>query len=268
MKKLLTIYTMLTLCIVLQAQDFESKLFSGQIQEQKSGKSIEYGAIKNINTGETVLTDEDGYFEISGTAGDSLRFHSLGFEDNNWIIPGIWYTMQQEILLNVNKRFYALDEVEVIRYYSYAHFKQAFKDLKLPEDEKQKVKEKINSWTFEDAIAWGKSDRKAAEGTFGLSFSTGRKDKVVQQREAVHKLEEIQEKSTRFNYFTSRDNLAYLTGYKGVCLDSFMVFLNTQYSINYKMPELELLTAIMMASDDFKILKGAQEWFNDSTCTQ
>lgn len=252
------------------AQEFKYRRFKGYLNEQPSGSGIEFGALKNITTGETILTDEDGYFEISGTVGDTIRFHSLGYNDNIWVIPGIWYSMKEEIELNVHKRFYSLDEVEVVRYYSYAHFKQAFKDLKLPEDENQKVKEMVSNWEFDDAIAWGKADRKAEEGTFGLSFSGGGKDKVVKQREAVKRLEEIQDQSQQFNYYTSPENINYLTGYQGTCLDSFMVFLNSKYSIDYKMPEYDLLAMILRASDDFKLLKGEEVWFqvSDSTFVQ
>jgi len=245
------------------AQNSETKRFGAYLIQEPTKEVVQFGAIKNIKTGEVTLTDTEGFFAISGSVGDTLRFHSLGYRDTTWVIPGIWYTTNQKLELKVQTNVYALSEVEVVRYYSYAHFKQAFKDLRLPEDEKDKAKQKISSWAFDDAIAWGKSDAVAARGTFGVGISFGGKDKVVTQRKEVGKLEEIQNKSQRFNYFTSRENVMQLTQYKGTCLDSFMVFLNTGYNLNYQMPEYNLLASILEAASNFKKLKGDEEWFLD-----
>jgi hypothetical protein len=46
-----------------------------------------------------------------------------------------------------------------------------------------------------------------------------------------------------------------------------MVFLNTNYAIHYKMPEYELLTAVLGAYENFKELKGNEEWYNEKDST-
>ncbi len=248
-----------------QSLEGETHIFSGVLKETKSQKAIEYGAIKNMNSGEVILSDHTGSFQIEGSVGDTLRFHSMGYVDTTWIVPTIWTTMDEELTLDVPTNVFAITEIEVLRFYSYAHFKQAFKDLELPKDENEEIKEMIRGWNFEEAIAWGKSDRKAAQGTFGLTISPkGGKSKIERQKEVVKRLERIDLESSRFNYFTSRDNLANLTGYKGTCLDSFMVFLNSNYSIDYKMPEYELLSSILDAYGDFKELKFGEEWYSNS----
>ncbi|GAF01875.1 hypothetical protein [Saccharicrinis fermentans] len=262
-RTILVISIFFTTISVSIAQKSELRLFGAHLNEDPSKEAVQFGAVKNIKTGEVTLSNEEGYFEIYGSVGDTLRFHSLGYRDTTWIIPGIWFAMEEDIQLKVQPNIYSLSEVNVVRYYSYAHFKQAFKDLKLEKTEKEKAKEKVDTWqkSFADAIAWGKSDAKVASGTFGVSLSMGTKDKVVAQRKEVDRLLDIQDKSKRFNYFVSRDNIARLTDYKGTCLDSFMVFLNTSYHLHYQMQEYELLSSILRASANFKDLKGEEDWF-------
>jgi len=249
-----------------QVLDHEVHTFTGVINETKSQKPIEYGAIKNLKTGEVILTDYLGKFEIEGTVGDTLRFHSMGYVDTTWVVPTVWTTMKQDLVLEVPTNIYAITEVEVLRFYSYAHFRQAFKDLKLPKDENEEIKARVSSWNFEEAIAWGKADRKFEQGNFGVSLNAGGgKSKTERQKEEVKRLEKISIQSERFNALTSRENLADLTGYNGTCLDSFMVFLNSNYSIDYKMTDYTLLTSIMEAYKDFKELKSDAIWYDHAT---
>lgn len=245
------------------AQNTSAKRFGVYLIQEPKEEVVQFGAIKNETSGEIALSDTEGFFNISGSVGDTLRFHSLGFRDTSWVIPGVWYEMLMPIQLKVQTNIYVLDEVEVVRYYSYAHFKQAFKDLRLPKTAEDIAKEAFMSWDalFKKAVAQGKMDAFAEGGSFGISI--GGKDKIVTQREAVEKLEEIQHKSQRYNYFTSRQHIMELTQYKGTCLDSFMVFLNTGYNLNYQMNEYDLLASIQSAATNFKALKGNEEWFLD-----
>ncbi|MCW3805243.1 hypothetical protein [Plebeiibacterium marinum] len=256
--------------VVSQNINGASHLFEGSLLNHKSENPVEYAALKNMSTGEVVLTNELGLFEINGSVGDTIRFHSLGYKDTTWIIPSIWMAMEEDLTLEVETSVYSIAEVEVLRFYSYAHFKQAFKDLKLPKDENEEVKMMVASWNFEEAIAWGKAEKKAKEGAFGASLSSGRLSKEDAQKALVKKLERVYDDSYHFREVTGRENLASLTGYQGVCLDSFIVFLNSNYSINYKMTDLTLITSIMDAYKDFKELKNDQEWYDviDSTSIQ
>ncbi|SMO84347.1 hypothetical protein SAMN06265379_10979 [Saccharicrinis carchari] len=245
------------------SQPLQSKRFGIYILQNSIEEAVQFGAVKNIKTGEVSLTDEEGFFAISGLVGDTLKFHSLGYRDTSWVIPGIWFAMDQKIELKVEPNVYDLPEVDVVRYYSYAHFKQAFKDLRIPKTEKDIAREVFSSWDplFKEAAAQGRIDAMAQGGSVGLGIGIGGKDKLRLQREAVDKLEEVQDKSQRFNYLVSRANIKHLTEYKGTCLDSFMVFLNTGYNLHYQMEEYDLLSAIINASAHFKALKGNEEWF-------
>ncbi len=248
----------------LFSQKVEKKVLNGSVIEETSNKPIELGAIKNMNSNQVTLTDELGHFELTGSVGDTLRFHSLGYADTTWVVASVWYLNNENIELKVKPNSYAIDEVQVVRFYSYAHFKQAFKDLRLPEDENERVRGMVSGWDFSEAIALGKADKKFKEGTLGISFSVGGRPHIDKQREEVMRLEKIADESERFNYFISRENISELTSYHGTCLDSFMVFLNSSYSISYKMQEYELLTSIRDANKSFKVLKGSKEWYSES----
>ncbi len=264
MKKLLIIaITILVGIVSSYSQEKNSKKIHGYLNLQPSDEVVQFGAIKNQKTGEVTLTDGEGFFSISGCIGDTLRFHSLGFKDTTWVISGIWHQLDVPVKLNVETNVYSLTEVEVVRYYSYAHFKQAFKDLRVAKTEKDLAKEMVNSWDeeFKVAAEWGTADAKAAQGTFGLSLSSGGRDPIALQREEVKRLEKMADDSKRFDYFMSRENIMHLTGYKGTCLDSFMVFLNTGYNLHYQMQEYNLVSKILTASKDFKDQKENEEWF-------
>ncbi|WP_075603417.1 hypothetical protein [Saccharicrinis aurantiacus] len=261
MKKVYLIISLLAIFAISKAQEFEKMRFSGYVGEQFKNKAVQYGAIKNVQTGEVALSDFDGAFSISGTVGDTLKFRCMGYKATEWVIPGIWTTMDDTIKLKVNTNIYALDEIEVVRYYSYAHFKQAFKDLRIEETEADKVKEMVNNWDFSEAIAMGKANAKMNQGTFGLTLSTGGKDKVAQKREEIKQLERLADESAEFIKLTSRKNVKSLTGYDGTCLDSFMVYLNSNYKMEYTMPQYDLLATIVAAADNFEFTKGDAPWY-------
>ncbi len=255
----LIVLTTCLLCSNINGQSFEKERYKGYVRDNKNG-NIQYGAIQNTKTGEVTLTDFDGSFSISGTVGDTLQFRCMGYENQKWIIPGIWNTMEDSIILKANTSIYALQEINVIRYYSYAHFKQAFKDLKVEETKADKAAKMIESLNFEDDIKEALLEKRVSVGYFALS--TGRPDKITRQREEVRKLEEIAVASQDFNKVVSRSNIKYLTGYQGTCLDSFMVFLNSQYHLDYTMKEYDVLATIMTASQNFTSLKGEEAWFS------
>ena len=247
------------------SQKKEAKRFSGYLKESPSKNAVQFGAVKNIKTGEVTLTDGEGFFNITGSVGDTLKFHSLGYKDTTWVVPGVWFAMDETIELKVKPNIYSLQEVEVIRYYSYAHFKQAFKDLRLEKTEEEKAKERFSSWSDEIKYAAAMGYTAAQQGGgVGVGVGINGKSKDEKKREEVERLEKIREKSTRFNYFLSRENIMHLTDYKGTCLDSFMVFLNTGYNLHYQMPEYDLLASILEASKDFKNQKGNEDWFIQS----
>ncbi len=240
-------------------QTFEKMRYKGYIRDGKN-KSVQYAAIQNIKTGEVTLTDLDGSFSISGTVGDTLKFRSMGYKSTQWIIPGIWNTMEDSIILKANTNIYALDEINVVRYYSYAHFKQAFKDLRIEKTEAEEAKELVDSWDFTDEIKEALLEKRITDGS--LAISVGGLDKITRDRKEVKRLEEVALASEDFKALISRNNVKELTGYSGTCLDSFMVFLNTNYYMNYTMKEYDVLATILYASEDFLTLKGQEEWFS------
>lgn len=246
---------------ITNAQEFEKQRFQGFITEYNKDSAIQYGAIKNTKTGEVALSDLEGSFSISGTVGDTLKFRCMGYKATEWVIPGIWTTMEDTIQLKVNANVYALEEVEVVRYYSYAHFKQAFKDLKLEKTDAEKAKENAISWDFQEAIAQGVADAKFGYGTFGVSIAINKSDKITEQRRAIAKLEKVADASAEFKSLTSADNVRSLTGYDGTCLDSFMVYLNSNYKLDYKMPQYDVLATIVAAADNFDFTKGDAPWY-------
>lgn len=246
----------------------QEKTYSGRLLIDKSDSPVPFGAIKNLSTGNVSITDDKGLFSIEGVVGDTLKFHSLGYEDREWIIPGIWNKMSDEIVLNVNTAIYSLQEVEVVRYYSYAHFKQAFKDLRVPKTEAELAKEMVSSWNFKDEIAWGQAEKKYNAGNFGVSIGFN-VNPVAKQRKEIQRLEKKYDDEYKLNTFRSRDNISYLTGYKGTCLDSFMVYLNSTCILDYKMKEFELLTIIDGAQKKFVEKYENSDWFIcDSIQTQ
>ncbi len=247
------------------AQEYELKSYQVHLVQNNNDSAVCYATIKNQETDEVFESDAKGIIHISGIVGDTLIFNCIGYESQTWLIPGIWSKMEEAISLRVEPKVYAIGQVDVVRKYTYAQFVHAFRrGFKIEETEQDKVNSQISSWgtEIENAIALGIAEGNYSRQTgFGIYSSAGRPDKITLQRKEVERLRDVADKSTALNRFISRTNIQSLTGYKDTCLDSFMVFFNVHYPVDYTMKPYELLSVVTDAYKDFNELYADRDWY-------
>lgn len=172
--------------------------------------------------------------------------------------------MQDEIYLGVETKIYSLKQVDIVRESTYAQFVHAFRNMPWIETDQDKVRESLGDMGTQiaEAIAWGKTEATYRQNTgLGIHSSFGRTDIITRERQEVARLKHIEYESREFYHYTSRENLKLFTGYDGVCLDSFIVFFNSKYDVNYKTKIPDLLATISDAYKDFKDLYQDAEWY-------
>ncbi len=113
----------------INAQNPETKTYKVSLVQKNDTIAVPYAIIKNLNTKEIFQSDDHGVIFIKGLVGNSINFHCLGFEDQSFRISGVWENMSDGISLGIESKIYSLDQVDIVRDYTYAQFVHAFRNM-------------------------------------------------------------------------------------------------------------------------------------------
>jgi hypothetical protein len=235
-----TMIVCVTILMVSGVSIAQERTVTGRLLSGKN-EPVEFGYLINARTSVGVETHLGGSFKMALMPGDSLFFRCLGYADTTLIVAAL---PQKQDTLNfyVERHFYALKEVQVNWFKSYASFKQAFLNVKV------KTPGSINLGpliTNEEAMALAK----AKSGTFGYGFSVGSGLSKAERKFRVFLAEE--NRHERLRELTSRDNLQVFTGFQGAKLDSFIVFLRSKYAIDPDWSDYQILASVKLAYEQF-----------------
>jgi hypothetical protein len=129
---------MLTATHTAQAQGQEKLvMFTGIITAGKTSEPLPEAYISIPRAGRGVLSNNVGYFAIPVLPGDSVVFSYLGFKKQYHIIPRRLAEQSYSAVVAMQEDVQMLTEVKVYPYPTEELFKQAFVNLKLP-DEKER----------------------------------------------------------------------------------------------------------------------------------
>jgi hypothetical protein len=203
--KILLILATLLVGINLFAQN---KAFTATIVSD--GESVNYAYVYNKPKELIIQTDYKGEFSLPVIPTDTLQFRCVGYIDTSFVVTSEMMN-DEHVQLQVHKQTYALNEIKVTNFYSYASFKQAFLNLKL--DDKNKPISyhiKLDPVELASARLFNGPD---ASG-FGVSLGSmrpyfTRSEKVQQQ------FDNDEKKFGRLNQLTSTENIGEFTGLKG-----------------------------------------------------
>jgi hypothetical protein len=198
---------------------------------------VGFAYVLNTRTSIASESKDDGSFELDAQPNDTLLFRCLGYRDTSFIVSNV-----EPKIFNVTSQTFALNEVKVTWFYSYAAFKRAFLNLKI--DDSKNVKFNIHIDPREIA---GLS--RAASGNTGLAFSFG--GGPTKSEKNYTSLLSEEKRYERLNSLTSYDNIRSFTGLKGPTLDSFIVYLRSKKQINPASSDYEILASVKMAYQDF-----------------
>ncbi len=227
--------------LLSQHNNKTERWITGEIVSEPTGIPIPFSYIVNNRTGVGKETNGTGQFKMHIQPGDSIHFRCMGYVDTIWV-ASVSDLANDTLKLITKQKTYALNEVDVIWFRSYASFKYRVANLKVETDQPIKLNLNIN---FKELAAL----KKAESGSFGFSFSSGNGISISQkQYDDLRKKEQL---LARYNQLTSRENLKDLTQLEGPKLDSFIVFLRSKHKINPNLPDYEILTHIQMVYENF-----------------
>lgn len=137
LKFLLAIVLLVISQMALAQEEQERKLiqFSGVIVSADSIKPVPFCSIiiKGKNRG--TISDYYGYFSFVAQIGDSVQFSSIGFKKAYYIIPDSLAGKAYSLIQTMSADTVMLAEAVVYPWPTKEQFRQAFLDLRLPDDD-------------------------------------------------------------------------------------------------------------------------------------
>jgi hypothetical protein len=207
----------------------------------------------NINTYEGDVTDSLGIFSLPVHPGDTLLVRNIAFRDT--LVP------VNIVLTNLHIRLrrmrYPLKEARVFEWgASYKDFQEAFMGMPM----QQNLGTSLGLPRQDPGKVPVEMDEKAVKSaglllTSPISFFYYNFNKHAKSARKVYWLEKNQEKHDLFEALTGPENLADITGLRGLELDSFQLFLLQRMVCDFKCSELDILTEIYSLWDIYQDLR-------------
>ncbi|MBN2166475.1 MAG: hypothetical protein JW717_09385 [Marinilabiliaceae bacterium] len=225
--------------ILLDVQSQENTII-GKLEA--GGNPVDFAYLVNKRTLYGTESKNGGIAKIAVFENDTLQFRCLGYRDTSFIVtPNL--LEKDTVHFAVNMQEYALDEVKVVWFYSYASFKYAFANLKIDKPYKLNLPTINMNQVLTDQYF---AQQNPGIG-IGLSIGGGL-SKAQKQKQALNN---YNKKWERFNNLTSHENISSFTGLEGATLDSFIIYLRKGYKINPGLSDYEIMTSVKMAYDTF-----------------
>lgn len=142
-KKLATIFiAFLAFATSLQAQRNDDNLiqFSGYALTADSLMGVPFAHITILNRGRVATAGPDGFFSFAAHRGDTLYFTSVGYRPSVYIIPANLSIEKYSVIQLMTKIDLYLPETII---YPWADFRQAFLDLRLPDDDLERARKNL-----------------------------------------------------------------------------------------------------------------------------
>lgn len=143
------IFFLLLLSVQAAAQERvkKSMLLTGVVMDAEERIPLPYVNVKVKDSFYGTATDANGYFSIFITAGDTIEFSYVGYEDASFIMPFDLQANHYSLLQLMHKDTLMLEEVVIFPWPDYRDFIKAFLDADPPEvtdDLVVEVKQNIN----------------------------------------------------------------------------------------------------------------------------
>lgn len=138
MRKLLPLVVALLAALGAQAQPGTPQLvqFSGVVVTD-SLQPVPFTNILVRNSYRGTMSDVYGYFSFVAQAGDTILFSAVGFKRSQYVIPDSLRENKYSMIHVLNTDTVMLDQVVVTPWPSREQFRDAFLNLRLPDDDYQ-----------------------------------------------------------------------------------------------------------------------------------
>ncbi|MDP6909527.1 MAG: carboxypeptidase-like regulatory domain-containing protein [Flavobacteriales bacterium] len=140
---LVTILCFSTLDMYAQTDKDDLLQFSGVLLTRDSLEAVPFAniIIKDSNRG--TISDYFGYYSFVAQPGDTIIFSYIGFKDAIFVIPDSLNRKQYSLIQMMDMDTIVLQEAIIYPWPTKEQFRQAFLDLRLPEDDKQRAERNL-----------------------------------------------------------------------------------------------------------------------------
>lgn len=111
--------------------------FSGVLLTADSLEAVPFANIIVKNSRRGTISDYFGYFSFVAEPKDTIVFSYIGFKDSEFVIPDTLHSNNYSLIQMMSVDTFLLQEAVIYPWPTKEQFRQAFLDLRLPEDDKQ-----------------------------------------------------------------------------------------------------------------------------------
>lgn len=117
--------------------------FSGYALTADSLMGVPFAHVTILNRGRVATAGPDGFFSFAAREGDTLYFTSVGFKPSVYIIPTGLATNKYSVIQLMTRSEIYLRETIIFPWGDREGFKQAFLDLRLPDDDIERARKNL-----------------------------------------------------------------------------------------------------------------------------
>lgn len=117
--------------------------FSGVLLTRDSLMAVPFANILIKGSKRGTISDYFGYFSFVAERGDTIQFSYIGFKDALFVIPDSLYRKNYSLIQMMDADTVMLQEALIYPWPTKEQFRQAFLDLRLPEDDKQRAERNL-----------------------------------------------------------------------------------------------------------------------------
>ncbi len=155
MRKIQTIlFFLVTSSCFIYAQPDNKKLIqlSGVVVTGDSLSPVPFTAIMIHNSNRGTIADYYGFFSVVAKAGDQIEFSAVGFKKTLFKIPDSLDEARYSLIQILNHDTIMLNQAVIYPWPTKEQFKQAFLDLKVPDDDLEYARRNLALETMRDEM--------------------------------------------------------------------------------------------------------------------
>lgn len=111
--------------------------FSGVLLTRDSLEAVPFATVMIKGSNRGTISDYFGYYSFVAERGDTIQFSYVGFKDAFFVIPDSLNRKNYSLIQMMDVDTIILQEAVIYPWPTKEQFRQAFLDLRLPEDDKQ-----------------------------------------------------------------------------------------------------------------------------------
>lgn len=124
----------------------------GKVQDQNTGKKIEYTSVLNYSLHTRIYSNAEGEFNLKARAGDTLVLYAVGYFYQKIIVKGNMINTKEPVIFALPEQKYEISEVRIIGLGTYDDFRQQFINLDRPETKTEKLAENLAETSRQAAL--------------------------------------------------------------------------------------------------------------------